>query len=255
VTVGVGFLCDNGVVLCADTQITWPQNHKYYESKIYPHRTAHWTMVNTFSGDPSLAKSFNAKFDDAMSLINKPVTLALIADVIETTLSFFDSVLTGDPGQLSMLCAVVVPDKEIALLKTTGTVVNRVVNYDYVGVGDSSVLRYLAQMVAHVHLVGLHSVFQATLLGTYLVLKAKTFVDGCGGDTDIFIVRPNGGIEPRNNESYNLEQHCLMMEQKVKAVLGCYFDNRVDNDSFVKVLSNLDDALKREHEYIRTRMP
>src|ERR1700691_6315771 len=69
VTIGVGFLCEDGIVLCADNQITWPQSHKYYECKIYEHRTNEWSMLNTFSGDPDLVKSFNGKFRDAMSKI------------------------------------------------------------------------------------------------------------------------------------------------------------------------------------------
>src|SRR5271167_4782076 len=72
VTIGVGFLCSNGIVLCADNQITWPQFHKYYECKIYPHSTPEWATVFTFAGNPSLMKSFDGKFEGAMRLVPPP---------------------------------------------------------------------------------------------------------------------------------------------------------------------------------------
>jgi Resolvase, N terminal domain len=39
-TIGVEFPCRDGIVICADTRITWPARHKFYECKIYPHHRA-----------------------------------------------------------------------------------------------------------------------------------------------------------------------------------------------------------------------
>lgn len=103
VTIGIGFLCQDGIVLCADNQITWPQSHKAYECKIYLHFTDEWWMVNTFAGDVDLVKSFNGKFEDAMTKISAPYTAAKIQDVIETVLSFLN-VLDANPADLWMLC-------------------------------------------------------------------------------------------------------------------------------------------------------
>src|ERR1039458_9611374 len=90
VTIGVGFRCVDGIVLCADNQITWQGSHKAYECKIRQHRTDEWTLVNTFSGDPEVFKSFNEKFDEAMPHASNPHTARQIRSVIASVISSMD---------------------------------------------------------------------------------------------------------------------------------------------------------------------
>ncbi len=249
-TIGIGFLCHDGIVLCADNQITWPQSHKYCECKIYPHFTDEWWMVNTFSGDPDLVKSFNGKFEDAMTRISAPYTAAKIQDVIETVLSFLDG-LDSNPTDLWMLCAIVVHDKEMRLVRTTGKVVSEVSRYSYIGVGDSSLLRYLDQLFLGGHKP--YAVDQAYLLSSYLVLKAKTHIEGCGGETDTFILRPDGTPESRSDDWYRTEQQLLRVESKIRTAISCFFDKRVPGAYFDKVLASFVAALGEEHQEICRR--
>src|SRR5271165_1553360 len=73
VTIGIGFLCSDGIVLCADNQITWPGSHKHHKSKIYHHdSSAEWKAVFTFAGNPDLMESFNGKFRDTMTIMRAP---------------------------------------------------------------------------------------------------------------------------------------------------------------------------------------
>jgi hypothetical protein len=251
-TIGAGFLCEDGIVLCADNQITWPQSHKYYECKIYPHmKQGDWLMVNTFSGDPDLAKSFNGKFRDAMVRVSAPYTAAKIQDVIETVLSFLD-VLDTAPTDLWMLCAIVIPNTEMRLVRTTGKVVSEVTDYSYIGVGDSSLLRHLGQLISAVRWP--RTAQHAYMLGVYLVLKAKAHIDGCGGDTDAFIVRPSGQVEIKNGESYNTEQRLLSIEQRVRVAASYFFDKRTSDSTFDKALTELVRVLKEEHQQIVSRI-
>jgi hypothetical protein len=246
-------LCEDGIVLCADNQITWPQYHKYYECKLYTHGTSQWGMLNTFAGDPNLAKSFNEKFDDAMTEVAPPYTGAKIQAVIETVLSFL-SVLDNKPEDLSMLCGIVTIDGEMRLAKTSGRVVSPVVTYDYVGVGDSSALRYLGQLISGVQHYRLYRADQAFMLATYLVLKAKTHVDGCGGDTDAMILRPNCHVELRSGDTDRTEQKILRIESKIRVVAQCFFDKRISEDNFDKASAELVRVLKEEHLEIVRRI-
>ena len=252
-TIGVGFLCEDGIVLCADNQITWSQSHKYYECKIYPHGNNEWSMVNTFSGDPDLVKSFNGKFRDAMSRVSAPYAAAKIQDVIETVLSFL-AVLDDNPTDLWMLCAIAIPDSELRLVRTTGKVVSEVTDYSYIGVGDSSSLRHLGQLITGVQFYKPYRAGQAYMLATYLVLKAKTHIEGCGGDTDAYILRPTGRVEIRNGDTYNTEQRMLRIESKVKVVASCFFDKRISDADFDKTLAELVRVLKEDHHEIQNRM-
>jgi len=253
VTIGIGFLCEDGIVLCADNQITWPQSHKDYECKIYRHGDADWSMISTFSGDPDLVKSFNGKFKDAMSKVAAPYTAAKIQDVIETVLSFLD-ILDANPSDLWMLCAVAIPNSEMRLVRTTGKVVSEVGAYSYVGVGDSSLLRYLGQLITDVQFHRPYRADQAYMLATYLVLKAKTHIEGCGGDTDAYVLRPSGHVEIRNGDTYNTEQPMLRIESKVKVVASCFFDKRMSDENFAKALQSLVKVLTDDHREIANRM-
>jgi hypothetical protein len=55
----------HGIVLCSDTQITFPESHKYYEHKIYPPTNPSWSIAFTYAGSPNLMKMFNLKFATA----------------------------------------------------------------------------------------------------------------------------------------------------------------------------------------------
>lgn len=249
VTIGVGFLCLNGIVICADNQITWPGSHKYYKCKIYPHNTPDWGAVFTFAGNPNLMESFDGKFRDAMQIVTAPFTTRRIQEVIETLLSLMDTV-DSDPDGLHMLCGIATPNTGMRLLKTERKVVSEVRGYDYVGVGDSSILRYLGQLITESY-AG-YTTQQAFALATYLVLKAKTHVEGCGGDTDAMILRPNGHIEPKNlGDTYNAEQQMLRIENEVRRTSTAFFDGRVSDQDFEVALDRLVRLLRDNHVQMR----
>jgi hypothetical protein len=63
VTIGIGFKCIDGIVICADTQITVPESHTYYAPKIWDDRDPdnRWSLVFTYAGSPDLMDSFKDK--------------------------------------------------------------------------------------------------------------------------------------------------------------------------------------------------
>src|SRR4029077_7471690 len=82
-----------------------------------------------------------------------------------------------------------IASSETKLLKTERKAVSEVRNVDYVGVGDSSLLRYLSPLIV---LGRLPTTNQAQYLGTYLVQQAKCYVDGCGGSTQAMTLQRDG---------------------------------------------------------------
>jgi hypothetical protein len=235
--------------MCADTQITWPESHKFYECKIYEHRTDDWTLVNTFSGDPEIAKALNEKFDEAMLIAKKPNTARQIRGLIETLLD-----LMSAPSNFSMLCAVVIPNKEMELYKATGQAIRRIDSYDYIGVGDSSLLRYLGSLLTESIGREFGSEY-AYNLGCYFVLKAKVFVDGCGGDTNAFILRPHGHIEIRDGDTNNTEQEFMRLEKTFRMAAAACFDSRVHERNVDDLLSKMVEKLKQTHTKMKIRIP
>jgi hypothetical protein len=99
-----------------------------------------------------------------MRKVTPPHTAAQIQDVIETVLSFLH-VLDTNPTDLSMLCAIAIPNAEMRLVRTTGKIVSEVQDFSYIGVGDSSLLRYLGQLIMTVQHYKLYRANQAKMLG------------------------------------------------------------------------------------------
>jgi hypothetical protein len=176
-----------------------------------------------------------------------------IRDAIETVLRFFDT-LRDDPMSLNLLCAVTVPGDDQMLFRTEGYVIHRVTDYEYVGFGDSSLLRFLGPLitapppVATANQMG-RIVRQAVPMATYLVMKAKTHVDGCGGDTDVFVVRPNSLLTLWSfTEIFKIEQMMLMLEHHTMHVAAHFFDRRFSGDQLAETLEFLASRLKSDHQ-------
>ena len=241
VTIGVGFLCNDGLLLCADNQITWPDSHKYYERKIYLRMRPEWTVGFTFAGNPNLAKSFDGKLESAIGLIPRPYTAAKIQECIEALL-YSMNVIDGDQSGLYMICAISVPNDDMIMLKTDRKIVSRVRDYDYVGVGDSSLLRHVGFLIGDKP--EYRKVGEALPLAVYLVLQAKRYVDGCGGDTDALVIRPNGSPQDRSGVTTNMEQHLLHLESYACKVVRAAFDPSVDDATLETTLNDLSNKLK-----------
>jgi hypothetical protein len=172
-SIGVGFRCDLGIVLCSDTQITWKDRHKAYETKQFFQAGMNWGMVSVYAGDPQLWKSFRDKFTEVAQTYCKtnhrePATIKELRDILETALCYF-SELDSDPLSLCLLVGFVIPNAEISLVKTEGKLLSDVPDFDYVGCGGLSLLRYLAPIMANKDSLW-PSIKQALFTGTYWVL-------------------------------------------------------------------------------------
>jgi hypothetical protein len=243
VTIGIGFRCEDGIVLCADTQITYPAYHKYYDHKIYHHsENNEYTTAFTFSGNPNLMRMFFDKFCEAVAVAQRPLTESKIRDVIETVLGCMD-VLDND--ELHLLCGIVVPPSGMKFLKTERKIVSEVPSrFDFVGVGDSSLLRYLAPLLTQ---RPSYKAEQACYLGIYLTLQAKRYVDGCGGETDAIVLKKNGSVSLLTSP-YSIEQALLKMEFLLGRIATFFFDNDVPESEF-------NDHLRRFTESLQSQRP
>jgi hypothetical protein len=70
------------------------------------------------------------------------------------------------------------------LLKLSRHGVHEVEEWEYLGIGDSSLIRYLGGVL----LDQVKSAEEKLALAVYMVAQAKLYVDGCGGDTDVLVL-------------------------------------------------------------------
>ena len=243
-TIGVGFRCRDAIVLCADTQPAWPQSHQDSERTIYDHYgdAGEWAVAFTLAGSPTLMRSFDAKFSEMMQIAPTPKTASTIQDVIETALSLHDT-LDTDPSGLSLLCAIVIPQQEMRFLKIEGKVVAPAHSFDYVGIGDSSLLRYLRPIL--INSEADLTTQQAFTLGSYLVLQAKRYIKGCGGETDMIALYPEGRLMEKFSGTHNTEHSMLNLERDIGSAVQAVFDPSVKDVELDRRLAILYDRIRR----------
>jgi hypothetical protein len=199
VTVGIGFQCPDGVVLCADRQITKEDGLKYEEQKVFVGHHRGGIAVDcacVYAHNPDLARNI---FEDFFKSIRgafakvKEKDIFLI-DAIQQTL---EEVLKSRKGKdMEFLIAFRAEQIGISpfLMCARGLTVARS-QREYIGVGDSSVLRYTGELLERTHL----SVEQAKAAGIYMVSLANRFIDRCGG-TDVLAMPKGGEVELLSQE-------------------------------------------------------
>jgi hypothetical protein len=249
VTIGVGFRCSNGVVLCSDTQITWKGRHKAYETKQFYLSGRQWTMASVYAGDPQLWKSFRDKFLELIqahyrSTSREPETTKELRDILETALCYFTELET-DPMALCLLMGFIIPNKEIRLVRSEGKLISDISGFDHIGCGDSSLLRYLIPIMADDQQEWPSSE-RALRIGTFLVLQAKRYVEDCGGDIEAFFLHWNGGMQTRSSMTYNWEQRWLSLELYSSRVFKALGNQDVSDEEFESRLNTFCNRLREE---------
>jgi hypothetical protein len=188
VTIGIGFHCHDGIVLCADRQFTSKEGRfKYQGGKLGSSQGESLRLIFTYAGDPDQATVMFGKVRNHLeSKIHEPSEESP-RDVIRNALEeiYFDPQSEGLETLLGIRWKHFGPH----LFRTVGTTVVSGLS-EYVGYGDSSVLRYLSEVLPLTHL----TVNEATALGTYMVFVASRFIDQCGGEGDHVVLHRDGAV-------------------------------------------------------------
>jgi 20S proteasome alpha/beta subunit len=239
VTIGIGFTCQNSIILCSDTQITYEGSHKRYEHKIFPIEKSNYSVGFSYAGDVGTAKTFCENFSVAMEESSVPVTVEMIRRTIISTLSKLKV-----PDNFNLLCGVVIPLREMKLFQSRGKNVHPVPSA-FIGIADTSVLSYLHNLLAQSS-SGTYSVRQAELLGRYMILQSKNWIDGCGGPTDVFIFHSDGRIEPSPMFPSGVEGHLEILERYFMQLSEAFVDARIPAEEFERRLDKFSQAMRKE---------
>jgi 20S proteasome alpha/beta subunit len=185
-TIAIGLKCDGGIVLCADRHMTFQGlGYKYPEVKLDAMAGGEWVVGYGYAGMPELwkdaVKQINAQLAQYIGKIIGGDAVAEIAS------SVFDGM--GDlTSQLYMLIAVWSEPEGGKLYKFMGSDVLPAQDFECLGVGDTSLVRFLKHRCLPNHPpldLGIGA-------GIYFIKKAKDFIRDCGGETDVLVIRgPN----------------------------------------------------------------
>jgi hypothetical protein len=226
-TIGVGFRCVDAIVIASDTQVTFGGSHKYYEEKIFefvgPNYS--WSAIFNYGGLPDLMRRFAGEFGDATHQI-QITSISDLTNVIKTVFvdRIFPSVAGFDSEKLSMIGGLCV-NGQLSMIKTRGENLLPARDYEYVGIGDSSLIRFLSRILCDANHQDFRSE-QAALLATYLVYQAKKWVDDCGGETNLRILWPHGHRDLRDGMTKELENNMERIEERLAVAASLSFDRR-----------------------------
>jgi hypothetical protein len=209
-TIGIGYQCSDGVVLCSDRQVTSTTGFKQAQRKIWSSQAVDkWSFIFSYSGLTDAAtvmfrrvtEGLKEKFEFAKGTFPYQRARAVLDEV------YFDHASEG----LETLIGFYSDHQSAHLFKTNGThVVDGLA--EYIGVGDSSALKYISSFLRP----RLHTIEEAKALATYLVSVANRYVDGCSGGPDIYTLNDNGVIVETNlGIQSQHETHFLQYEEQI----------------------------------------
>jgi 20S proteasome alpha/beta subunit len=194
-TIALGFNCIDGIVLCSDTQMTArAAAMKYNQSKICSINSfgeeQRSTIAITYAGDPDIMNSFFEHVNEALQQSKEKITLSLVRTTIQQALqAVHERSLDINTEFIDVICGVSIGGRktEKALYVGKRTTLYEEHRIAIAGIGDSSLFRFLADMLP---ITDLHLTTEnALLLGTYIVEQAKSFIDGCGGETGAVVMK------------------------------------------------------------------
>lgn len=231
-TIGIGIHCHDGIVLCSDTQMTAPQIYmKYEHPKIYQIArmgTAHdWTVAMTFAGDPVLMDALIDRMTPYLQTREPMPTVKDVQICLEEAMpELHKNLIQGDVG-LDVLCGVTAKGEISELFYASRTAVIRAGHIRYVGIGDSSLIRYLEAISWHLGI----GTKEAIVVATYMVHQAKQYIEGVGGDTYGVILYPDGIAKFYDSgTTLDIEQRCDVLENAVRSLLKVFLDRERKSD-------------------------
>jgi 20S proteasome alpha/beta subunit len=217
-TIAAGYVCDSGIVLCADTQETIPGYTKNQGKKLLTFQCPGINLVFAGAGN-------NATQIDETAY---EVAAQIIADEPKTGLEFRKSLRASlkelfpkehypraGGAEVDMLMAVKWKG-DASLFRIADCSVAPVTNKVAVGTGVVLALQLLERHYDRTVQIG-----EAAIICTYVLYHVKNWVDGCGGNTEVALIPKAGdsvAIMP-STEIEKFEQYAQAYDDSLKGLL------------------------------------
>ena len=264
-TIAAGFRCSDGVVLCADTQMTYPGLLKFPGSKI--------RLFNRMGCQPAFALAGQVDFSNmaihrlamvALDAERKGLDIhdAVTKECVAIHREYFPLYSPSERLELSLLFAMrVKKDTPVHLFEIRGPVIAPITTYGCIGSGT-----YFGTSIAQTLYKSTLTVQQVAQMCVYLLFAVKKNVDGCGGKSQIVCLSDSGGWSTladfdRVSSIESREEDYEVFEDSLRHILLEFTDYDVPSRDFDKRLSDfsaeiserrskrLKDYAKREEDW------
>jgi 20S proteasome alpha/beta subunit len=254
VTIAAGFVCMDGVVLCADTQETIPGYTKNSTEKIKIWYEQNFTLAITGAGHSEVIETLSQRINKAAMGEFTPDN-CLYGDrakelIEEAVLSFFERYLLPYPEyerpDVALLIAIQCHHNRY-LLKAVG---NTVRDLDP-GISTGADCIGSGVLLAHSLIEKLYNPFleldDLIITACYIAFQAKRWVDGCGGNTDILVLTDELRTSLSSSEIAALEKLFGEYDTRVGHVLTAVTNQNVPGAKVAR------DIKKMSHDLLEVR--
>jgi 20S proteasome alpha/beta subunit len=214
-TIAIGLLGNHGVVLAADTQETITGYTKENVGKVPISIFDNLTAVFAGAGDSDYIESAMEK---AREKLGDCKDLKEVKEYLEERLvGYFDGYLANwamfpqnERPTVEMLIGIAMKDGDCGLFHFRGTSFYSV---DRKAIGTGIIL---ANDLLSEYCLDIQDLSQLTSLAVFCMKKVKDRVDGCGGGTDIVVLKQGGDLAMLSRgEVERLEKKTLRLEGKL----------------------------------------
>jgi hypothetical protein len=226
-TIAIGIRAADGIVLCSDSQLTVPLQMKYYDSKIRTiNFTDQWSCALTYSGDPERMQRIYELMDESLRRVSE-VNEDRVRSCFESALTDVRESIRSEYENIDALCAFARKmtlaeerawsDKGLHLFAGKNGAVTKPTNeFSVLGVGNAPLTRYLETLLSSFGQAYIEYTM-AMVIGAYIVEQAKKYIDGCGGDLQMCVLR--SGFEPKSH-LYPVEMRRLVqLGESLEAIM------------------------------------
>lgn len=200
-TIALGLWCDDGIVLCTDSQITVDGGLKFNAKKIHTLHGDSWVAVLAFAGSADLMKLVDEMLYPKLLYSAKDHIGIKWADHVRENLTrVMKTVCTANRGRhIEVLCATSDSERGQGLWRARDTLVTDCETAECLGVGDSSVLRFLSDLFVRPGM----RLLEALVLGCYMISKANTYIDRCGGPIQCTFITSWGKYQEVDTDAFS----------------------------------------------------
>lgn len=231
-----GFRCTDGVVLCADTEMTIPGWLKYPGSKLQLFNRPKCSPAFAFAGDAQFCKMFIQKLVARISLAErtgKDIYEAIEEESWKIHEKFRDEAYERESSLIASMFNASAHERN--LLDIYGGKVAWV-SQSCQGTGTASTRALVTELFSDSLTMS-----QTALLAVYLLAEGKAYGDGVGKDSQILMLSDEGWYSPfpisaSERNLQEIENDYIRLKQLLKPVILAYSNYEIGNQDFSKIL-------------------
>jgi 20S proteasome alpha/beta subunit len=215
-TIAVGLPCREGLLICADEEVSARGADKYYEERISCLDLFGSALVSSYGGSSDLWKEALEKISRKLLELQGPEEEGDVCVTPQAIYDTADEVFTamGRPSNLQMLIGVGGVFNTPELFVFDQGAMHRAAGISCVGAGESSLVRYLAENLYSSSM----TLEAAKNLGIYLIATAAKYVNGVGAPIDAIVIAGHqpewlGDTEIKEREAAMLAREKSLLKQ------------------------------------------